>query len=90
MPTPTYIAGVNQDIAGGKVTATATKLTVGGIPVLRVTDAVESHGLGAHAAAVMAVGSSALMVEGLFVCRMGNIASCGDAVIGSGAKLKLS
>ena len=81
------IVGVMGDVAGGAVTATATRCIHGALPVIRIGDAVASHGTGAHASATMATGSTRLIVEGLGVCRMGDLATCGHALVATGARI---
>jgi uncharacterized Zn-binding protein involved in type VI secretion len=80
------IVGVDQDVAGGAVTATATRMTVGSKLVLRLGDPVAPHGTGVHATAVMAEASARLIVEGLGVCRLGDLASCGHALVATGVR----
>lgn len=81
------VSGVNLDLAGGAVTATATRLIVGGKLVLRINDPVAPHGDSPHDSAVMAQGSARLIVEGIGVCRMGDLSTCGDALVATGARL---
>jgi uncharacterized Zn-binding protein involved in type VI secretion len=80
--------GLNQDVAGGAVTATATKTNVEGKKPLRIGDPVAPHGIGPHAAAVMAQGSSTVIVEGIGVCRHGDAASCGHTLTATATKSK--
>jgi uncharacterized Zn-binding protein involved in type VI secretion len=78
--------GLDQDVAGGAVTSTTDRMTVEGKPVLRLGDPVARHGDGAHAAAVMASASSRLIVSGIGVCRLGDLASCGHALAASATR----
>lgn len=72
---------VNGDIAGGAVASSTTKMIVNGKGVIRLGDHVTSHGDSPHDAAVMAQATSGLSVGGIPVCRDGDLASCGDAIV---------
>lgn len=50
--------------------------------VIVVTDPVQNHGSGAHAAPTMAEGSTWWTINGLSVCREGHQATCGHATTG--------
>lgn len=80
------VIGINGDLAGGAVTATTAR-TIQGLPVLRIGDPVASHGTGSHAVATMAQGSARMIVEGIGVCRMGDLATCGHALIATGIRI---
>ena len=75
---------VNGDIAGGAVTASGARFTVGGEPVVLVGDPVADHGDGPHDSATMAEGSSKLTLGGIAVCVTENAATCGHTIVGSG------
>lgn len=83
MPT----VAVDGDIAGGAVTATATKCFVGGKAVVRVGDQVADHGKGAHGSASMLEGSPVFVVEGIPVCVTGDRATCDHAIVGTGVQV---
>lgn len=51
-----------------------------------VGDQIVSHGPGAHIAATMVQGSLDTFANGLPVCRLGDLASCGCVVIGPCSK----
>jgi len=80
------MAGVSRvgiDSAGGVITDTPdTKTTVSGAPIAVVGSHVASHGLGAHASAVIISGASRTTANGIPVCRAGSIASCGHTATG--------
>lgn len=80
MPT----VAIDQDVAGGAVTATATKCTVNGKAVVLLGDSVEEHGDDEHASATMKEGSLKFTVEGRPVCVTGDKATCDDAIVGTG------
>ena len=73
--------GLSGDLAGGAVTATATITLVEGKAPIRIGDPVASHGSGPHSSATMATGSLTVLVEGIGVCRTGDLATCGHALV---------
>ncbi len=84
------IARKNLDNAGGAQLAGQQNFVhaEGELVVLR-GDPVQGHGVGPHAAPVMAEGSSFVRISGIPVCRAGHLASCGHASTGS-ASMRLS
>ena len=72
----------NIDYAGGLIIGGSPNVFVNGAAVVRLNDAVASHGSGIHGYAVMAAGSSTVFCNGLPVCRVGDPASCGH--VGTG------
>jgi uncharacterized Zn-binding protein involved in type VI secretion len=70
----------NGDVCGGLIIATATKTYINGKLVARIGDSITSHGIGKHASATMVGGSSTVFAEGIGVCRLGDVASCGHAI----------
>lgn len=71
------------DSAGGAIVA-ATQSTVraGGARVAVVGDPVTPHGPPPHNAASMATGSPTVSAEGIRVCRVGDVATCGHRASG--------
>jgi uncharacterized Zn-binding protein involved in type VI secretion len=72
----------NLDYAGGLIVGGSTSVFVNGAGVVRIGDAVASHGSGPHTAAVMSTGSAKVYCNGIAVCRVGDLASCGHAGTG--------
>jgi len=72
--------GVSQ-VAAGIITGPGyPRVLLGGAdPLSVIGDTVSSHGVGAHAAATMAQGSTRVLAGGRPVCRTGDLATCGDA-----------
>lgn len=77
------IARQGVDIAGGLIIQGSTNVMINGSPAVRIGDAITGHGTGAHAAPVMALGSFTVFVNGIAVCRAGDLASCGHTASGS-------
>ncbi len=78
------IARVGLDFAGGVILGGGNfRVLAEGVPVAVRGDAVASHGLGPHSAAVMVGASSRVFAGGISVCRAGDSASCGDTATGS-------
>ena len=72
------------DSAGGVILPSHnTFVTYNGKFYAVVGDPVTSHGIAPHNAAVMATGSSFVTINGIRLCRQGDIASCGHAATGS-------
>jgi uncharacterized Zn-binding protein involved in type VI secretion len=73
-----------DDVAGGAITNTQTKVKVNGRFVIVVGDPVAAHAPGGvHNAATMVEKSSKFLVAGKGVCRAGDKASCNDPANGS-------
>lgn len=78
------VARVNVDSAGGLIIGVlAPNYLINGEPVALVGAAVQGHGVGVHASPTMAEGSSTVFVNGIPVCREGDLASCGHPSTGS-------
>lgn len=74
------IARHEDPCGGGKIIASATKMTVNGKPVALLLDKVADHGSGPHNSAALVTGSPKLTCEGKRVVRVGDGASCGHTV----------
>jgi len=72
-----------DDIAGGAITNTQTKVKVNGKYVIVFGDPVAPHGGGLHASATMKDKSSKFKIGGIGVCRAGDKATCNDPANGS-------
>ena len=73
---------VGLDTAGGVITGGGQSfVTIGGLNWAIVGDAVADH---AHTGATMAQGSALVRINGIAVCRAGDLATCGDPATGSG------
>jgi uncharacterized Zn-binding protein involved in type VI secretion len=72
-----------DDVAGGAITNTQTKVKVNSKYVIVLGDPVAAHGAGPHAAATMVEKSSKFLIGGIGVCRAGDKASCNDPANGS-------
>lgn len=78
------IARRTLDRAGGAQLAGGQGwFRVDGQLVVLLGDPVEPHGPAAHAAPVMVEASTWLRLDGVPVCRAGNLASCGDPTTGA-------
>lgn len=74
-------ARVDIDVAGGVIIGIlAPTVFVNGTNISVIGDPVAGHGLPPHDAPVMVTGSSTVFANGIPVCRLGDVASCGDAV----------
>ena len=82
----TFATGVNLDVAGGPVIAKQQNWTLNGLAILTLLDPIlphESTNEGDHENAFMAQGSTWFTIDGIPVCRMGDLASCNDPLIAS-------
>lgn len=70
----------DNDACGGLIIATATNTTVNGRLVARHGDHVTSHGAGLHANATLIATSTSVIMEGKFVCRLLDFATCGHQI----------
>lgn len=78
------ISRVGVDSAGGLIVGVLqSKVKVEGSFAAIIGAAIQSHGKGIHASAVMAQGSSKVKIQGIGVCRQGDLASCGHPATGS-------
>ena len=73
-----------QDAAGGAIIQGSPNVFANNKPVARIGDAVAGHGVGLHAAPVMATGSDNVITNNIPTCRAGDIANCGHPSSGSG------
>ncbi len=79
------IAVKSKDSAGGTQLAGGQSFfKVDSEPVILLGDAVAAHGLPPHASPVMATASGWMKINGIPVCRQGDIASCGHPSTGRG------
>lgn len=72
-----------QDVAGGPIIEGSPNVFANNKPVARIGDKVQGHGVGVHAAPVMAEGSPNVITNFIPTCRAGDIASCGHPSSGS-------
>jgi len=81
---PGVVRNSGTDVAGGPLIQGSPNVFVENDPAVRIGDAVAGHGDdGPHAAPVMATGSSTVFVNGIPLCREGDIATCGHPASGS-------
>ena len=78
------IARKDTDAAGGTDIVGSPDVFVENKPAVRIGDAVQGHGPGTHGGPVMATGSGTVFVNGIAVCREGDVANCGHPTSGSG------
>lgn len=86
IPTPPVAFGgaVLGDVAGGPVVSVVQNWGFwNNRAILCVGDPVIPHGDSPHNAAVMVTGSPWFTINGIPVCRTGDLASCGDVLAGS-------
>lgn len=77
------ISLTNIHSAGGAILGGGQDLVnVDDSEVAIVGDAVAPHGPGIHAAATMITGSRIVFINGIAVCRAGDLASCNHAANG--------
>lgn len=75
------IARVTQDNAGGLITGNlAPTVFINGKPIAVKGASIQGHGLGAHSAPVIDGSSKTVFANGIPVARIGDLASCGDAI----------
>lgn len=75
------IARVNQDSAGGLITGNlAPTVFINGSPIAVKGAAVQGHGSGTHAGPVLDGSSFDVFANGIAICRVGDLASCGHAI----------
>ena len=81
------IARKGQDIAGGVALGGSLNVKINGKGAVRIGDTVASHGLPPHSPTPPMVSGSknpnGVFVNGIGVCRAGDVASCGHAITGS-------
>lgn len=77
------IAVKDLDSAGGPHLAGGQSgWTINGKPIVLLGDPVTGHGIPPHASPVMVEGSNWMTINGVPVCREGNLASCGHPSTG--------
>lgn len=80
----TGIARRSLDTAGGvQLAGGQSWFFVDAQPVVLKGDPIAPHGVGPHAAPVMAQGSDYWTIDGVPVCRAGHLASCGHPTTGA-------
>jgi uncharacterized Zn-binding protein involved in type VI secretion len=72
------------DTAGGKNSVGSPNVFVNNTSAVRVGDAIESHGRREHGNPIMGAGSATVFVNGIPLCRSGDVANCGH-VAGPGS-----
>lgn len=78
------VSRVGVDAAGGTILGMGgAGFTVAGATIAVVGDAVAGHGDAPHSAPTMVTGQAAFRVNGIAVCRAGDLATCGHAASGS-------
>lgn len=81
---------VGRDAAGGLVQGPGNaKLRIQGLKAVQLGDAIRSHGSGPHQGARMVTASTKLRSAGVPICITGNVASCGDQLVGT-SKMNVS
>lgn len=79
------VARVGVDAAGGTILGGGNShVYCNGALVAVLGDGVAGHGIPPHAAPVMASASSTVFINGIPICREGDVASCGHPASGSG------
>jgi uncharacterized Zn-binding protein involved in type VI secretion len=84
----TIADGMPSPIPGAAIIATAMQVFINGKKVARIGDAIEPHGSGEHAHAVLTQGSETVVAEGKAICRFGDMASCGHVVVTASPNVK--
>lgn len=75
------VGRVTQDLAGGLLTGPLVDFVfVNKMPIAVLGTPVVSHGPATHAAATMVEGSTFVKADGIPICIVGHMASCGDAL----------
>jgi uncharacterized Zn-binding protein involved in type VI secretion len=75
-----FVARLGDIVGGGAIVNGSNTVTANGIPVAQLGSVVSGHGIGPHAASVIAVASPTVFANGIPIARLGDIASCGDVV----------
>ena len=76
-------------VAGGPAVASASKTTIESLPPVRKGDVVTGHGDSPHSTPTVAEASSKVKVEGKFVSRVGDAASCNHALEGGASRTNI-
>jgi uncharacterized Zn-binding protein involved in type VI secretion len=75
------IARATQDLAGGTITGVlAPTVFVNGKPIAVKGATVDPHGTGSHASSVLDGSSLVVFANGIPICRVGDLASCGHPI----------
>lgn len=69
------------DFAGGKVLIGTPSVQANDLPLARLGSWVQGHGDDEHSGARMVSASSTVQAENIYICRNGDVASCGDKLI---------
>lgn len=77
------VARMGIDVAGGEAITGSPNVIVNGAGAVRLGDIISSHGDNPHDNAVMVTASSTVFVNGIPLCRQGDVATCGHAISGS-------
>lgn len=82
------VARVGDDTAGGtQLGGGQSFVRINGSLIVLLGDAVEAHppcpDIPVHCAPVMASSSSLTRINGIYICRQGDVASCGHPSTGS-------
>ena len=79
------IARAGVDTAGGTIAGVLVAgVRANGSPIAVQGATVASHGRGGHGSAAMSGASGTVRAGGHFVCRAGDLATCGHVATGSG------
>jgi uncharacterized Zn-binding protein involved in type VI secretion len=76
-------------VAGGPAVASASKTTIESLPPVRKGDVVTGHGDSPHSNPTVAEASSKVKIEGKFVSRVGDAASCNHALEGGASRTNI-
>jgi len=78
------IARVGTDTAGGVIlNGGNSTVIVNGVPAAVLGSPISGHGDSPHNGARMVTGSGSVFVQGISVCRQGDVASCGHTATSS-------
>ena len=80
---PGVVRDAGTDVTGGLNIQGSPTVFANNRPVVRVGDAVQPHGSGAHAGPRMIAGSSNVFTNNIRTCRAGDPANCGHRATGS-------
>jgi len=78
------ISRVGLDVAGSTIIGVlAPKVQVENVPIVCLGAPVAGHGRAPHSAPVMVTSSTKVFANGIPICRLGDLASCGHPATGS-------
>lgn len=79
------VCRIGIDTAGGVILGTLQDGTVyaNGYNISVNADPVQGHGVGPHAGPTMIANSNNVFINGIMVCKEGNLATCGHPATGS-------